>query len=243
MAVMTTRGNITFRDRLERMWESSDFYPFFEKYSKRKPILIKKGNVIFYEGDQPDRLYFIKRGFVKIYRTSEEGKNTITYLYGPGSMLGIRALTSKDQCLKHTAEAITDVEFLALPRKDYLNAVAENPNFLVDLLNIFIDRLSHTERKLEGFITTDAIARVANFLSDTSSRFGEKKNDRITIPLSLTHQQIAECVGSVRETVTVALQNLEKNGVIEITQGKITIKNLKKLGYYTTVHKGHNPTL
>lgn len=238
------QDKLSFRDRLEKLWEISSSYPILEKHFKRKPLRIKKGNVIFYEGDQPDRLYFIKMGYVKIYRTSEEGKSTITYLYGPDSILGIRALTSKDQCLRHTAEAITDVEVLTIPRKDYLDLVAQHPNFLVDLLNIFIDRLNLTERKLEGFITTDAQARVANFIFDTATHFGEPsrgsgqgKNNQVTIPIPLTHQQIAEFVGSVRETVTVALHNLEKDGVIQMEQGKINVKNLKTLYRYTTLRK------
>lgn len=223
----------SLRKRLEHIWESPNFVPFFEKYSKRKPLQIKKGNIIFYEGDQPDRLYFIKQGFVKMYHMSKEGRDAIIYLHGPGSVMGVRALTSQDQALKHNAEAITDVEIITIPRKEYLDILTEHPEFLVDLLHIFIDRLNYTERKLEGFILADTTARVASFLYDCAVRFGKKQGNHIILPLPLTHQRIAEFVGSFRETVTGALNRLSKDGVIQIERSKITIPNLKKLHKYT----------
>lgn len=233
-----------FYNRLDKIWQPPNFFPFFEKYSKRKPLLIKKGGIIFYEGDQPERLYFIKKGFVKIYHLSADGKSTVIYLYGPGGMLGLRALTSKDRCLKHNAEAITDVEIVTISRNDYLEIISQNPIFLVDLLDLFIDRLNQTEKKLEGFITSDATSRVANFLLEITTRFGRstlqtngKQTNKIIIPIPLTHQLIAEFVGSVRETITIILHELEKEKVLQNEKGKIIILDVKKLSKYATFHK------
>lgn len=223
------KNNVNLQKRLTKIWESPDFSSFFEKFAKRPPLFIKKARTIFYEGDEPGKVYFIKRGFIKLYRTSEEGRSTIIYLYGPGSMLAIRALTTRDKRLKHTAEAITDVEVVILPEKDYLEALAENPEYLVDLLHLVIDRLSSTERKLEGFILTDTTARVAAFLYDLALRFGAKNDGTVIIPLQLTHQTIGEFVGAFRETVTIAMKKLKKARVLSDQRGKITILNLKKL--------------
>lgn len=220
------------RTRIEHIWKTPDFASFFTQYVNRSPLRIKKGNIIFYEGDQPDRLYFIKKGFVKMYHMSEEGRDTIIYLYGPGSIMGVRALTSEDQQLRHNAEAITDAEIITIPRKEYIDLVIANPEYLIDLLHIFISRLNYTERKLEGFILTDATARVANFLADCALRFGIKEKGDITIPLPLTHQRIAEFVGSFRETVTGAVNKLEKDGIIHIEKSTVRIKDLTKLRAY-----------
>lgn len=217
------------RTRLERIWKAPDFTAFFQKYAKRAPLNIKKGNIIFYQGDQPDRIYFIKEGFVKLYKMSEEGKDTVIYLYGPGSILGVRALTSEDERLRHSAEAITDVEIITMGRREYLLLALEHPEYIVDLLHVFIERLNYTERKLEGFILTDATARVANFLADCAKRFG-------TLP-PLTHQLIADFVGSFRETVTVALNRLQKEKILKVERGKITILNLKKLNEQALIER------
>ena len=77
----------------------------------------------------------------------------------------------------------------------------------------------------QGFITTDTTARIAIFLSDVARRFCKEafyKNEVISLPLKLTHQQIGEFVGALRETVTVSLNKLEKEGIIDNKKGKIT---------------------
>jgi len=186
-----------FSERLDNIWQSPNFNLFFKTYSKTSSHLVKKGTIIFNEGDPLERIYFIKYGFVKLYRLSDQGRETTIYLYGPGNILGIRALTSEDECARHYAEAITDLQMITLTKKEYLNILKEHPENIVDLLQVFINRLNYTERKLEGFIITDTTARVAYFLSDCAIRFGIKKNGKVELPLPLTHQRIAEFVGKL----------------------------------------------
>ena len=152
-------------------------------------------------------------------------------------MIGIRALTSENRELKHNAQALTDVEIITIPRKDYIEIVSEHPEFLIDLISVFIDRLNYSEQKIEGFLTTDSKARVANFLLYVAQRFGKKKGNKIIFPIALTHQLIAEFVGSARETVTIALNKLEKEKIIKAQRGQIIISNIKKLNSYSKLIK------
>ena len=225
---MDASGKIS--KRLENIWEPGDFTSLFEKLGKHKPLKIKKGNTILYQGDVPDKLYFIKSGFVKLYRLSEDGKDAIVYLYGPGSMIGIRAFTSEDKELKHNAQALTEVDIITIPRTDYVNLISQNPEYILDLLNVFIERLNYSEQKIEGFITKDVTSRIASFLYYIASRFGNKNNKTISIPIPLTHSLVAEFVGSARETVTLALNKLEDKKIIKLERGKITILDIQKLG-------------
>lgn len=222
------------RSRLYSIWQPPDFASFFRTYAKRPPQKIKKGTILFNEGDQLERLYFIQEGFVKLYRLSEQGRESTIYLHGPGYILGIRALTSKDSSARHTAEAITDCVIRTIARKDFFDIASQHPEVLLDLLAVFIDRLNYTERKLEGFILTDTIARVANFLLECAQRFGKpastnKNEKQILLPLPLTHQRIGEFVGAFRETVTVALNKLTHEGILTAERGQVTILDLEKL--------------
>lgn len=225
--------NQKLQKRLENLWQPPDFTEFFQKIIERKPHVIKKGTIIFNEGDPLNRLYFIHEGFVKLYRVSEEGRDSTSYLLGPGYVLGIRALTSHDECAKHNAEALTDLQVLTISHKEYFETVANHPEFLVDLLHTFIDRLNYTEQKLEGFMLTDATARVANFLLETAQRFCIEQKEPIVLTLKLTHQLIADFVGSFRETVTLSLHKLEEEKIITNNKGTITIINLQKLKDYS----------
>ena len=222
--------------RLHKLWEKPDFSTFFEKYAKRKPLKIKRGGNIFYEGDQPYKIFYIKKGFVKMSRVAESGRDSIIYLYGPGSLLGVRALTSQDEALKHDAEALTDTEIVTIPREEYLKLLEAHPEYIIDLLHVFIGRLNYTEHKLEGFVLTDTHARIASFLSDCAHRFGEKKGKDIILPLSLTHQKIADFVGAFRETATIAINKLEKEKVITVAKGVVSIHDLKRLEKMSSIH-------
>lgn len=224
--------------RLLRIWEHPNFEEFFSKYSKRPILKIRKGATIFYEGDEPNKIYFVKKGFVKLYRVGKNGRDSVLYLYGPGGILGIRALTSKDEILKHSADALTDVEIITLSRDDYFKIVSENPEYLVDLLHLFIQRLNYTERKLEGFVVKDTTARVAYFLLDCALRFGEKKGPTTVLPVPLTHQRVAEFVGAFRETATVALNKLIDDKVITSERGIITILSMQKLEKIAAIEDG-----
>ena len=222
--------------RLNSLWRGADFFAFFDKYSKRAPLKIKKGGTIFYEGDLSGKIYCVKKGYVKLFRMSEGGRDAAIYLYGPGSILGLRAITSKDGILRHSAEALTDCEIVWMARDEYLKILSQNPEYIVDLMHSFIYRLNNAERKLEGFILTDTTARVSSFLLDVARRFGEKKGTTVTLPLQLTHQRVSEFVGSFRETVTIALNKLIDEQIISVEKGIITILKVKKLEGKTQIH-------
>lgn len=222
------------QSRLFHIWKPADFSSFFSQITTHKPHRIKKGTLIFSEGDPLNRLYFIQEGFLKLYRSSEEGRDATSYLLGPNYMLGIRALTAKDECAKHNAQALTDLSVITISHQEYFAILAKHPEFLIDLLHVFIDRLNYTERKLEGFMLTDATARVAHFLADCALRFCKTQQDPITLPLKLTHQLIADFVGSFRETVTISLNKLENEKIITANKGTITILNFKELNMYSS---------
>lgn len=215
--------------RLNNLWQGPDFFSFFEKYSKRPARRYKKDSTIFYEGDFSGKIYFIKSGFVKLYRMSENGRDAVIYLYGPGSILGLRALTAKDGILRHSADTLTECEISTMDTDEYRKILTDHPEYIVDLMHMFIKRLNSTETKLEGFILTDTEARIANFLVDVAQRFGIKKGKYIQLPLPLTHQRIADFVGAFRETATIAINKLEKENILTIKKGVVVINNMKTL--------------
>src|SRR3989344_3172472 len=215
--------------RLDHIWQKADFFAFFSKYSPNKEKLIKKHTILFNNGDELTQLCFIKKGFVKLYQLAENGRETTIYLSGPGNVLGIRALTAQNESASHTAEALTDLVIITISRKSFLSILDQHPEHIVDLAHLFIERLNHTEKRLEGFIVTDATARVAHFLHDSALRFGVKVGSGTLLPLPLTHQRISEFVGSFRETVSVVMKRLEKENAISLKRGKIMIPSMDKL--------------
>lgn len=197
---------------------------------------MKPGRILFSDGDPLERLYYISEGYVKLYRLSSRGKETICYLYGPGYVVGLRALLSKDKVAKHSAETLTNVRLLTITHNEYFSILSKYPAFIIDLTHYFMDRLESTERVIEGFVATNTVTRVAYFFSDFVVRFCDtKKKKEIELPLTFTHQRIAEFIGSTRETVTMAIQKLEKEGILVVKRRKVTIRSLTKLHKYTNL--------
>lgn len=219
------------------MWKPPEFSSIFETYAKRPAHLVRKRTVLFNQGDPLLNLYFIKEGFVKLYQLSEEGRETVIYLCCPGDLLGVRALTSEERCARHFGETITDAKISTLTFDEFNNAVNDHPEFLIDIMHVFINRLNHAESRLNGFIATDVQTRVANFLHDCALRFGEKDSEGISLPLPLTHQRISEFVGSFRETVTHVIKKMEDENILIINRGKIRILDSKKLYKLANPHK------
>lgn len=230
-------NNDKLKKRLEKIWQPPDFKDFFASIVKKPARLIKQGSILFNFGDPLNSIYFIEEGFVKLYRLSDEGRETTIYLYGPGNILGIRALTSEDETARHFAEAITDLKIITIPRKEYLDILSKEPQYIVDLTHTFMQRLNYTERKLESFIAQDIVTRVAIFLDDIIKRFYTDKKTQFTLPLKLTHQRIAEFVGSFRETVTLALHKLEDLKVIKMKRSEVTILDPSKLEKIAQINK------
>ncbi len=222
------------RIRIKNIQNSGDFLHFFKQYSKRPPRKIKKGTVLFNPGDPLQGVYFIVEGFIKLYDISEDGRETIVYLTGPGNMLSLRAMIAREQVAHQYTEAITDVVLYTMPMPEFHAALLEHSEYFVDLIHVFIDRLNHAERRVEGFIAGDSTHRVATFLYDAAMRFGQKTDHKTQIPVEFTHQRIAEFTGSYRETVTLALNKLQKEGLIKVSRGKIVILDIKKLHHRIT---------
>lgn len=221
------------KKRLENIWQPADFEPIFAS-SKRPSYQIRQRTILFSDGEPLNKLYFIKEGFVKLYRLSENGRETIIYPYGPGDVLGLRALISKDKCTRHNSESLTDIKVMTLSHQEFFDLTLEQPEYLIDLMHLWVHRLLYTETRLEAFITTDTTARVAIFLNYCMKRFGKESDSKVTLPIILTHQLIAEFIGSVRETVTIALNKLEKEKILKIEKGKITILDPEVLNQYHT---------
>jgi CRP-like cAMP-binding protein len=224
-----TDGRQQLQKRLDKIWEEPDLFKFFKTYCKNPPRQIKKGTVLFNPGDPLQGIYFIADGFIKLYEVSEDGKETIIYLTGPGNLLSLRAIISKEQTAHQYTEAITDVTLYTMTMDEYKEVLLDHPENIIDLIHILVDRLNHAERRVEGFVSGDVTSRVAHFLYDAAIRFGQKKETTIIFPVALTHQRIADFVGSFRETVTIALSRLQKEGLIKTARGKIIIINLEKL--------------
>jgi len=177
---------------------------------------VQKGRV-FYRPEEPGEVLFIlKEGRVQLYRISPEGKKLVITTLGPHTLFGEMALLGTK--MHNTfAEAVEDCLICVMSRNDLERLILNKPQVALRILDTTGRRLRDAEERLENMAFKGIPARLASLLLRLSD---EQGSDDIT---GLTHQDLAESVGTYRETATQVLNDLKADGYIEIGRKRITI--------------------
>ncbi len=172
---------------------------------------------VFYRPEEPGEVLFIlKEGRVQLYRISPEGKKLVITTLGPHTLFGEMALLGTK--MHNTfAEAIDDCLICVMSRTDLERLILNKPQVALRILESTGKRLREAEERLENMAFKGIPARLASLLLRLSD---EQGTNEIT---GLTHQDLAESVGTYRETATQVLNDLKSQGLIEIGRKRITI--------------------
>ncbi|MEZ4560548.1 MAG: Crp/Fnr family transcriptional regulator [Caldilineaceae bacterium] len=172
---------------------------------------------VFYRPEEPGEVLFIlKEGRVQLYRISPEGKKLVITTLGPHTLFGEMALLGTK--MHNTfAEAVEDCLICVMSRTDLERLILSKPQVALRILEVTGKRLREAEERLENMAFKGIPARLASLLLRLSR---EQDSNTIT---GLTHQDLAESVGTYRETATQVLNDLKSQGLIEIGRKRITI--------------------
>ncbi|MCC6453920.1 MAG: Crp/Fnr family transcriptional regulator [Caldilineaceae bacterium] len=183
---------------------------------------VPKGRV-FYRPEEPGEVLFIlKEGRVQLYRISPEGKKLVITTLGPHTLFGEMALLGTK--MHNTfAEAIEDCLICIMSRADLERLILNKPQVALRILEVTGKRLREAEERLENMAFKGIPARLASLLLRLEE---EQGNDEIS---GLTHQDLAESVGTYRETATQVLNDLKSQGLIEIGRKRIKILDPARL--------------
>lgn len=177
---------------------------------------VRKGKVFYRPEETGEVLFILKEGAVQLYRISPEGKKLVITSLSPGSLFGEMALLGQ-QMHATFAEATSDCTICLLSRADLERLILQRPQVALRMLEITGRRLRDAEARLEDLAFKSIPARLASLLlrlaGDASQIAG------------LTHQDLAEMVGTYRETATQVLNDLKSRGLIEIGRKRITIRD------------------
>ncbi|MCL2938699.1 MAG: global nitrogen regulator NtcA [Trichodesmium sp. St15_bin1_1] len=186
----------------------------------------ERSKTIFFPGDPAERVYVLIKGAVKLSRVYEAGDEITVALLRENSVFGVLSLITghKSDRFYH-AVAFTPVELISVPIDQVEKALREDPELSVILLRGLSSRILQTEMMIETLAHRDMGSRLVSFLLILCRDFGVPTKDGITIDLKLSHQAIAEAIGSTRVTVTRLLGDLRQDEMISIHKKKITVHN------------------
>jgi CRP/FNR family transcriptional regulator len=189
----------------------------------------QRGETIYLPGDSTTTVYFLKKGRVKLVYLDEKGRKLTLAICRPGQPFGELMPDEDHPGSRFMAQALEDIELCLIGRDELIRFAQERPHLSLRLAKWVGQQLRQMESKLEDLIFRDVPVRLARLLDRLAREEGEPSPNGIEIRLKLTHRDMAELIGSTRETTTLLLSQLRRSGVIAKRQGRIVIKNLESL--------------
>ncbi|HET8599009.1 MAG TPA: Crp/Fnr family transcriptional regulator [Segeticoccus sp.] len=189
---------------------------------------MERGDVLFHEGDRGDRLYVIGEGKIKLGRRSNDGRENLVAILGPGEMFGELSLFDPGP-RSTTATAIAETEMVALGNEDLQTFLRGRPEVAATMLAALAKRLRRTNDTLSDLVFTDVPGRVAKALLDLSDRFGRPVDGGVLVPHDLTQEELAQLVGASRETVNKALADFASRGWLKLEARAVLLHDVERL--------------
>jgi CRP-like cAMP-binding protein len=180
-----------------------------------QPVRLARGEVLFAEGDQGDRLYVISEGKIKLGRTSSDGRENLLAILGPGEMFGELSLFDPGPRTA-TATSVGDSALIGLSNDALPGWLLQHPEVAAQLLRALARRLRRTNDSLADLVFSDVPGRVAKALLDLANRFGRRTSEGILVAHELTQEELAQLVGASRETVNKALADFAARGWLRL---------------------------
>lgn len=187
-----------------------------------------RGTTLLNEGDRSDRMIIIVGGRAKVSYFTEDGREVLLAVRGPGDLLGELAALDGEP-FSATVTALEDVEALMMTVDQFRTVLTEEPDVALSLFRTLSRRQRDADRKRIEFAAYDSVGRVASRLVELAESFGEDTLDGIRITLPLTQEELAGWTGSSREAVAKALQSLRTKNLIETHRRGVTVKDLEGL--------------
>jgi CRP/FNR family transcriptional regulator, cyclic AMP receptor protein len=187
----------------------------------------KKKQIIYHEGNYPNKLFFIKSGKVKSYKSNDFGKELTVDLYSAGDFLGYIALLEQST-YKETAEALDDCEICIISKEDFEKLVNNNREVAHKFIQLLAKNVAEKENQLLALAYNSLRKKVADSLMVLQNKYKSGKDEKFSIQIS--REDLANIAGIATESLIRTLSDFKKENLIEIKEGNIIIQNEKKLG-------------
>lgn len=179
-------------------------------------VTARRGQLMYMPGETSEALFLLKTGRIRIYRLTADGKKLVLSTLEPHTFFGDMPLAGQ-QMYGTYAEAIDDCLVCVLGRSDLERLIQTRPLVAIRLLEVVGRRLLEAEAVIEDFAFKSVPARLAALLL----RLPAGGDGRELI--GYTHQDLADMIGTYRETTTQALDDFQRHGVVELGRKKIRI--------------------
>ncbi|MFN0203879.1 MAG: Crp/Fnr family transcriptional regulator [Bacteroidia bacterium] len=188
---------------------------------------IKRGELLFQEGSYPRGLYCVHSGKIKVFQMGTDSKEQIVHLVHDGDVMGYRAMLS-DDVYSCSAAAMEDSQVCFIPKADFYQLLEKHPKLLLKITQLLAHKLKEAEQKITQMAHQPVKERLIQVLFSLIDNYGFKA-DKITIDLMIKREDIANLVGTTRETAIRLLYDLQTQKIVELDGKYIKILDEKAL--------------
>jgi CRP/FNR family transcriptional regulator len=198
----------------------------FEKHGNL--LKARKGRILFGVDDPPTKMYLVKSGTVKIYRCSEDGKEVMIHVHGPGELVTISPLFKE---MSHIvfAETLVNSELYWILTAEFKKLAKNDPEILFEIGELLAINWDTVEERMGAFVTLDSLGRLAYMIQELANKYGVRQSPKVMLPFPLTHQDLASLTGMFRETVSIGMQELKKAEIVSTNKQVVVIDDIDRL--------------
>ena len=194
-----------------------------EVASRLNGLCYARDAYVFFEGDDPDFLYVIWMGRIKLVRHSMDGRDVVLDVLGPGRLVGEVAVF-EGAPYSQTAQSMEEVAVIAIARRDYLDLLQRYPALSLAVINELGRRLRVVNDLVQSLAVDRVERRIARALLRLALYNGVPSRDGTMIQMRLTRQDLADMTGTTVETAIRVMSRFRKQGWITTQRGRVVIK-------------------
>ncbi len=193
-------------------------------------IEVPKGEYIYFEAYNHNKLYFVKEGYIRIGNIDEDGNEKIKEIIQKGEMFG-QVTLEKNNLHGEFAQAYRqDVSICAFNIDDFEKLLKNRPDLALKFSKQVGSKLRTIENRLQNLLNKDVKTRLIHFFYQlVEQNIGDSRPEGFCIPNYLTHEDIANLIGSSRQTVTTMINELETEEILSYNRQQICFLNVKKI--------------
>lgn len=193
-----------------------------------RPRNYDEGEIIFFEDEPGEGLFLVKAGKVKLTKMVESGDEQILTIIQPGNVFAEVVLFGNAN-YPATAVALEDSKLYLIRSNDMEKLIKEKPSIAVKLLDLMSKRLRRAQKLVRDMGLKDTTCRTASLLIYLAQEYGVNRQNKVRIDLKLTQQELANMIGTTRETISRVLNKFKEQDIIKTSRQKMIINDLDRL--------------
>lgn len=197
------------------------------EFTARK-VIFKKGDYVYLPEENSDTIYFIFSGKIKIGNYKDSDKEVITAMLQKGDVFGEVSIITDDK-RKDFAQAALESEVSVFKQEEFKKLMSENASLGLLFMKIMGNRVMEMEDRLESLVFKDSKTRIIEFLLLSIHKNGQRIGYEWVLRNFITHQDIANLTATSRQTVTMVLNELRNQNIIQFDRKRLLVRDLEKL--------------